>query len=305
MIQLYLITGFLGAGKTTFLKNMIGLFPGKKLKVIVNEFGKEGVDGELLNNAGVQVDEINNGSIFCSCRLDKFEEVLLKTVQEVPDVILVEASGLSDPTNIEKILRQSDKFSSLEYKGSICLVDAVNFVKVFETARVCKMQLAVSNIVLINKTDLASEEQIEQLEQLITRQAPRAAIHQTSFGKVLPEWLQAEIQPAKQEGGAAYHLKDVGLQKRMIVLKDTMSYYQLEKFLKMFVEDTYRVKGFVCLEGKMSLVDCVGPSIAITPYEQNAKRCNHLIALAGPGMPLQKSIDRAFEWYRPYLERVE
>ena len=100
MSKLYLITGFLGAGKTTFLKNFIRLFEGKRMHIIVNEYGKEGIDGQLLKELGTVLDEINNGSIFCSCRLDKFEEVLQKALSAAPDVILIEASGLSNPTNV-------------------------------------------------------------------------------------------------------------------------------------------------------------------------------------------------------------
>ena len=78
---------------------------------------KRGIDGELLSELGIALDEINNGSIFCSCRLDKFENVLQQVLQEKPDVIIVEASGLSDPTNVKKILNQREKFPGLEYMG--------------------------------------------------------------------------------------------------------------------------------------------------------------------------------------------
>ena len=89
------------------------------MHIIVNEFGKEGIDGELLSELGIALDEINNGSIFCSCRLDKFENVLQQVLQEKPDVIIVEASGLSDPTNVKKILNQREKFPGLEYMLSL------------------------------------------------------------------------------------------------------------------------------------------------------------------------------------------
>ena len=73
--------------------------------MIVNEFGKVGVDGELLQKMGACLDEITNGSIFCSCRLDQFEQSLMDALKNNPDVILVETSGLSDPTNIKKSFR--------------------------------------------------------------------------------------------------------------------------------------------------------------------------------------------------------
>ena len=117
MSRLYLITGFLGAGKTTFLKQFMKQFSSERMHIIVNEFGKEGIDGELLSELGIALDEINNGSIFCSCRLDKFENVLQQVLQEKPDVIIVEASGLSDPTNVKKILNQREKISRIGIYG--------------------------------------------------------------------------------------------------------------------------------------------------------------------------------------------
>lgn len=158
--RLYLVTGFLGAGKTTFLKNLVRCFPGQRLALIINEFGREGVDGALLSDLGVTLAEIDNGSIFCACRLEQFEDTLRDTLDQEPDVILVEASGLSDPTSVGRILGQREKFAGLTYAGAICLVDAARFHKVYATARVCKLQLAVADLILINKTDLATTEQV-------------------------------------------------------------------------------------------------------------------------------------------------
>ena len=88
-MKLYLITGFLGSGKTTFLKNFVHQFDGRKLWLIINDFGKIGVDGELLQKVNAVKAEISNGSIFCACRLDKFQEALQQAIEDHPDVILV------------------------------------------------------------------------------------------------------------------------------------------------------------------------------------------------------------------------
>lgn len=303
--KLVLITGFLGAGKTTFLKNLIGLLSGHRLRVIVNEFGREGIDGTLLREVAAEVEEINNGSIFCTCRLDKFEEALVRGAAQNPEYILVEASGLSDPTAIRKILTLRSEFSSIEYMGGICIADAVNLKKVIETARVSKKQLAEARLVLINKTDIATESEIQKTEELVRGVRPDAAVHRTSFGQIKPEWFSMLRGEQNVTDGPAYHLKDLGLTKQTIRLKDTMTYYQLERFLAMFLEDTYRVKGFVCLEGKTALVDCVGANLKITPYGEKIKNCNYLTAMAGPGMPMQKSIQKAAEWYPDLIEKIE
>jgi len=305
MVQLYLITGFLGAGKTTFLKNLIQTMSSRRLRVIVNEFGKEGIDGQLLKELGVALDEINNGSIFCTCRLDKFEEVLDNALLDPPEILLVEASGLSDPTNIRKILSTNPNFASIDFKGTICLVDAISFSKVFHTARVCNRQLSISDMVLINKTDLASQEQIDAVEKQILDYYPDLVIHRTSFGAIEPGWLAALNSPDR-EAQPRLQTHDITLQKATIHIHDSMSLYQLEQFIRMFIEDTYRIKGFVCLENKTSFVDCVGSLVQITPYPAAApEKCNILTALAGQGMSLKKSIEKAVEWYQPYIIGVE
>ncbi len=113
MTRLLLVTGFLGAGKTTLLKRLIAHFSNLRLHVIVNEFGAAGVDGHLLREMQVAVDEISNGSIFCSCRWDKFEETLQKAMQSQPKLILVEASGLSDPTGVDRLLKDNPAFARI------------------------------------------------------------------------------------------------------------------------------------------------------------------------------------------------
>ena len=174
MSRLYLITGFLGAGKTTFLKQFMKQFSSERMHIIVNEFGKEGIDGELLSELGIALDEINNGSIFCSCRLDKFENVLQQVLQEKPDVIIVEASGLSDPTNVKKILNQREKFPGLEYMGCVCLLDARQFPKVYETAVVVKKQIQVSDLLLLNNV---KTEEIEQIQKILKAHRPDLPLH--------------------------------------------------------------------------------------------------------------------------------
>jgi len=305
MIKLYLITGFLGAGKTTFLKNFIRQHAQYRFKVIVNEFGKEGIDGSLIKESGAQVEEISNGSIFCSCRLDQFENALSQAISDNPDIILVETSGLSDPSSMETILEQTKRFESITYMGCVCLVDAVNIKKVLATVRVSKKQLAAADLLLINKSDLASEEALLEAEALIRENQPNAVIHRTTYGRIEMEWLVSIREKAQNSTGPAYHVKDVSLQKMLIVINDTMTYEQLHKFIGMFIEDTLRIKGFVCLEGQTSLVDSVGAHMSIEPYQGEAMHCNRIVALAGMGMPMEKSIRQAAEWYPQCIEKIE
>ncbi|MGN1158519.1 MAG: CobW family GTP-binding protein [Agathobacter sp.] len=297
MSKLYLVTGFLGAGKTTFLKNFIQMFSSQRLHVIVNEYGKEGIDGKLLQEVGTVLDEINNGSIFCSCRLDKFEEVLQKALESQPDVIVIEASGLSNPTNVRKIMAQKDKFPGLEYMGSICLVDAKRFHKVYQTATVVKKQISISDIILINKTDLATKEELENVRQTIRAHRPDIEIYETSYGKIETAWLEKMKKPPLSTERPEIQTQDITLKSYILKISDTFTTFELEKFVEMFLPDTYRVKGFVKLEGKTYLLDCVGSLFQMREYQGETADVNQIVVLAGNGLPAAKSVKEAMKWY--------
>lgn len=300
MTDLYLITGFLGAGKTTFLKGFARLFQREKIYVIVNEFGKAGVDGALLRELGASLSEVNNGSIFCACRLDKFEEVLTIALASQPDVILVEASGLADPTNVRKVLKQP-QFDKICYKGFVCLVDTVRFEKIIDTSRVCKKQLAVSSVVLLNKTDLATPDKISFAKEKISALNPTIVFHETTYGAFKDEWLDDIVpQTAVDE---ATHGADITLQKALVHISKDMNLSQLHSFLAMMSDDTYRMKGFVALGESEYLVDCVSGMIDITPFSDAPRDdIGKIVLLAGAGMPLRKSLKTAAEWYGDYVE---
>lgn len=299
-MELYLITGFLGAGKTTFLREFVRQFAGKRLRLIINEFGKTGVDGTLLQDVNAALAEIPNGSIFCACRLDKFEEELHRCIADGPDIVLVEASGLADPTSVQTILGRPE-FSAIQYRGSVCLVDTPRLERVLHTARVCPKQLMVSSLVLLNKTDLATGEQLLAAEAAVRERNPEAVIRQTSFERFHPDWL-GDIHPLG--GTALTEQPDIRLQKQLILLDPSMTVSQLESALRLIAEDSWRIKGFARLEGRRLLVDCVGPAVRVFDTELEAEQENELVLLAGPGMPLRKAVKQAVQWYPGLIREV-
>lgn len=296
MAKLYLITGFLGAGKTTFLQELVRLFPGQKIALIINEFGKTGVDGTLLQTLGIALTEINNGSIFCSCQIGQFEEALRAVADQAPDLVFVEASGLSDPTAIRGILAQPQVGRELEYAGAVCLVDGVRFQKVYQTARVCRMQLAVSDLVLINKADQATREQLDAIRAVVQAQRPGRPVYETTFGRVEAAWLEAMACPAEGAPDLQIHTRDITLQKLTLEVGG-FDLTTLTAFLRMFAEDTYRIKGFADLPEGRYFVDCVGPLVALHPFSGRVREPGRLVVLFGNGLPARKSIKAACAWY--------
>ncbi len=308
-MDLYLITGFLGAGKTTFLKNFVNVFSDKKMALIINEFGKEGVDGILLSELEITMAQINNGSIFCSCRLDKFEEELGKITALSPEVIIIEASGLSDPTNIKKILLSNKNYSDINYKGSICLVDLVNFKKVINTAVVCRKQLSVSDLAVLNKSDLVDASGINEVKSAILDQHPNMHFHATSFGEIDEDLLQLiKSLSANAEVEAAHSGADITLKKYLVTINEKFSAYSLQKFLEMVILETYRIKGFVKLnDGEYYLVDCVQNIASVKKLDKKPQTdtVQKIVFLAGKGMKTNTALKNAREWYKDCIDGIE
>lgn len=308
MSRLYLITGFLGAGKTTFLKHFIRLFAGQKIRLIVNEFGREGVDGALLADLGAFLQEISGGSVFCSCRLDQFEKVLRQSAGLHADVILVEASGLSDPTGVRRLFAQTERFPDIDYRGAICLTDAVRFPKLYATARTCVKQLASSDVAVVNKTDLASSDQLSRTLELIRGQRPDMPVLTTAFGAVNETLLdmldRARALPEQDMPLTA----DLTLRKLAVRISPDITPYELQKFIEMFAENTFRVKGFIQTSEGLRLADCVGNVVSVVPCEELAvppERIGWLNILSGAGMPVQKAVREACRWYERHILEVQ
>ena len=302
-----MITGFLGAGKTTFLKNFISMFAGNKIQLIINEFGREGVDGDLLADLGAFLEEIAGGSVFCSCRLDQFEKVLTQSKGLDPDVILVEASGLSNPTGVRRLFTLGDRFPHIEYKGAVCLVDAVRFPVQYATAMACVKQIAASDVAVVNKTDKAKEEELSKTLELIRDQRPDIPVIQTSFGKVDKEILELLERSEYVQNEDMPLTGDLTVRKLFVKIAPTLTPYSLQKFIEMFSEVTFRVKGFVDTTEGLYLADCVGNVVSLEPYTKKISddKRGFLVVLSGAGMPVKSRIKKAAAWYPDDIISIE
>lgn len=302
---LYLITGFLGAGKTTFLQQFVRLFHGKKLAMVINEFGREDVDGQLLRELHAKLESIHSGSIFCACRLEQFEHALTGLLEDQPDVVLVETSGLSDPTNIREVLSGLSSSQSVDYRGCICVVDALNFSKVYVTALACRKQLAVSDVVVLNKIDLATPVQTRNMLAAIRAARPGVPVLETSSGRIPGEWRERLLQPDPIPREHSPHTRDLSVQSYILRMDPAMPKRELETLLESFAANTHRIKGFVRLEGRLYLVDCVSGLVKITPYNGEPKAVGRLVVLAGQGQPAFRAMEAACRGvpYRLEIER--
>ena len=290
MIDIYLVTGFLGAGKTTFMKNLIKLFSNSKIAIIVNDFASEGVDGAVLEKEGFVTKEIVDGSIFCVCRSDKFIDAILEMKNLDVDYLLVESSGLADPFGMSEIMGIIDKLEpkKYHYSGSICLVDAVNFNKIFQTANVIKNQIQGADLIIVNKIDLSEDNDVDELILKLKQINNLACITKTTFGQInSPEHIFSLKWRNPNRNGYIIN-RTVGISKYVLFF-DSEPIDKLKEWLIKWSSLVYRVKGFCSFNNKQFYMQAVGKNIEVKNLITN-KEYNYLVVLSPAKDQIKKNI---------------
>lgn len=186
-IPLQLVTGFLGSGKTTFLKNYLEMYSGqRKIGVIQNEFSSINIDSRELHqiHADYELLEVNNGSVFCVCLLGSFVESLAAFVdRHRPDELIMEASGMSDPLGVGQIFQSSLLRNKVYLDQVWCLVDAFNLSKIPTMQTRVVHQIRIADTVVINKTDLAGDK-LDDVMAYVQNLNPFATLVSTEYAKV-------------------------------------------------------------------------------------------------------------------------
>jgi len=173
------LTGYLGSGKTTLLNRILSEDHGKKYAVIVNEFGEIGIDNDLIVESDEEIYEMNNGCICCTVRGDLVRVVqgLLKRRGRF-DGILVETTGLADPAPVaQTFFMDDDVRAAAQLDAVVALVDAKHFPARLKDAPEAEDQVAFADVVVLNKTDLVSAEELEKVRATVRKINPHARIH--------------------------------------------------------------------------------------------------------------------------------
>ena len=175
------LTGYLGSGKTTLLNRVLSETHGRRYAVIVNEFGEVGIDNDLIVNADEEIFEMNNGCICCTVRGDLIRIVAgLTRRSRAFDGILVETTGLADPAPVAQTFFVDDEVRRRTKLDAIVTVaDAKHLLREIDRAREAQEQLAFADVVLLNKTDLVSAEELASVAARIAGINPYATVHRT------------------------------------------------------------------------------------------------------------------------------
>ena len=183
MTKIDIISGFLGAGKTTFIKKMLEeVFTGEKIVLIENEFGEIGIDGGFLKDSGIEISEMNSGCICCSLVGD-FGRNLREVLERFsPDRILIEPSGVGKLSDVMKSVQDVESEQHVALSGLVTVVNTLKATKQMRAfGEFFNNQIENASIIVLSRTQKASPEQLEEVVKAVREKNPKAAILTTPW----------------------------------------------------------------------------------------------------------------------------
>ena len=183
MTKIDIISGFLGAGKTTFIKKMIDeAFQGEQIVLIENEFGEVGIDGGFLKDAGIQITEMNSGCICCSLVGDFGKNLNEVITKYHPDRILIEPSGVGKLSDVMKSVIDIEKEQDVKLNALVTVVNALKASKQMKAfGEFFNNQIEYATTVILSRSQNATPEQLEFCVKQIQKLNPNAAIITTDW----------------------------------------------------------------------------------------------------------------------------
>lgn len=199
------VCGLLGSGKTTFIRNFVAGKSGKTV-VLVNDFAKAGIDGEIFSAGGIESVELPSGCICCTLKLDLVATIQRIVEQFSPEHLLIEPSGVASPSGVLEAIEDAGTGSA----SIIGIIDSTEFAELYESEMYGSFfedQIVNSDVILVNKTDLAAESAIDAAERLISIVNPRAILFRTVNAKIDVPLPDAPLQRTITAGNSHLHFE--------------------------------------------------------------------------------------------------
>lgn len=234
-----IITGYLGSGKTTLLKHLLSTTD-KKLAIVMNEFGTIDIDTKIIKGKNVNIAELKGGCVCCSIS-GEFELAVKEIIEKVkPDHIVVETTGVVDP---ESLIYDILENPFLKLDSVVCVVDSDAMAKYPEIGQTARIQMRMADILLLNKADLVTQEQLEKIEHEVRKINKNALIQKTVRCNIhVPVLfgLFAEKEAAKHKHTELEDIETVAFTSSKIIDKKTFA-----GFIRSLQKNVFRAKGFV------------------------------------------------------------
>lgn len=272
-VPLYIITGFLGSGKTTLLNHALAQAAEKELRlgVIINEWGQVSIDSGLVPLATGQIElrELNDGQLFCSCLAGDFIKALELFSQRDLDAVIVETSGMANPFPLKKMLQDLEAVTGNHYdfKGMTALVDPENFLELCGVINAVEEQVLASRRVIINKIDLSSREEIAATRKKIESINPSAEIIETSQAQIGSFFAtpQTRLAAGRKFGFEAFAKPAPAYPRplnHVLEADGPLDIAGLEKFMSRLLPKALRIKGIARgKDGSVHYVDGVNDKV--------------------------------------------
>lgn len=199
MTKIDIISGFLGAGKTTFIKKMLEeVFEGEKIVLIENEFGEIGIDGGFLKDSGIEISELNSGCICCSLVGD-FGKNLREVMERFhPERILIEPSGVGKLSDVMKSVKEVEEENEVRLNGLVTVVNTAKATKQMRAfGEFFNNQIEYATVIVLSRTQNVKPEQTEAVAKAIRGKNPQAAIITTPWDEIDGKQIYKAIEQQK------------------------------------------------------------------------------------------------------------
>lgn len=287
MIQIVLLSGFLGAGKTTLMQRLLDTYQEHKIGVIINEFGEINIDAKLVERDGIDIAELSNGSIFCACIKDKFVDGLIEMSKMNIDYLFIEASGLADPSNMGDIVDGIKKDTNDNYliKGNICVADSCNFLELVEVLPALERQVKHANAVIVNKMDLIDDETFKEIAEKIAELNETTKIYAATHCNVDIKEIVDNFTPTLVRSEDTTNTYESRPQTFIVKADEPVEKEKLIAFIKSIAGSSYRIKGFcqTIEEGTVEVSGVVN-NLIITPWKSEEK--TEIVVISSVGIKM-------------------
>ncbi|GAB5522961.1 MAG: GTP-binding protein [Roseivirga sp.] len=249
-VPITIIAGFLGAGKTSLLTHALHSSHGKRIAVLVNDFGKLNVDAELIVKVEGETISLTNGCICCTIRDDLLTEVLNLLRQEaIPEHIIIETSGVSDPTLVAHTFQMQAMQGIVEVESIISVVDADQALSLEnEFMELAIRQIQVADLLVLNKIDLVFPEKKSELKTFIQKQAPKARIIESVMGRIPIDLILNNSRFNLNQLPETRQGHNLEFETWTYTNNEMFTFMALRKALERLPPQIYRAKGFLQLE---------------------------------------------------------